>query len=115
MVRVAGTGFKRSRFATAPVALLGTALLLAGCGGHSDPGPPTLSVTCDNSLMLAGASQVSVLSSNGGGVATLQFPDPANPGQTGTLPVPGGRSCVITPVVGTSKDDAQHGAARSGH
>ncbi|MCQ8277645.1 hypothetical protein NFI95_04175 [Acetobacteraceae bacterium KSS8] len=96
----------------APAALFGVALLLAGCG-HSKSGSPTLSVTCDGTLMLAGATQITAASDNGGGVATLRFPDPANPGQTGTLPVPGGRSCVITPVVSTDGD--QHGAAQPGH
>ena len=76
--------------------------LLVGCG-HSDPGPPSLSVSCDNSLMLAGAANVSVMQAPGGQGALLSFPDPANSGQTGTLPVTAGRACTITPTLGAGK------------
>jgi hypothetical protein len=65
-----------------PCVLVGLAFVLAGCG-HSSPGPATLSVTCDGSLMLSGASTISAAASGAG--TTLSFPDPVNPGQTGTL------------------------------
>jgi hypothetical protein len=40
-----------------------------------------------------------VTSAPGGNGAALSFPDPVNAGQTGSLPVPAGRSCTIVPVV----------------
>ncbi len=74
-------------------------LLVAGCGGHSDPGTPTLTVTCNGSLSLAGAASVTVMSAPGGNGATLSFPDPVNAGQTGSLPVPAGQACTIAPTL----------------
>ena len=69
-------------------------LLAAGCG-HSDPGTPTLTVTCNGSLSLAGAASVTVTSAPGGNGTTLSFPDPVNAGQTGSLPLPAGQACTI--------------------
>lgn len=78
--------------------LLASPLLIAGCG-HSDPGTPTLSVTCNGTLSLAGAATVTVTSAPGGNGATLGFPDPVNAGQTGSLPVPAGQACTIAPTL----------------
>ncbi len=77
--------------------ILASPLLMAGCG-HSDPGTPTLSVTCNGTLSLAGAATVTVMSAPGGNGATLSFPDPVNNGQTGSLPVPAGQACTIAPT-----------------
>lgn len=68
--------------------------LLGGCG-HSAP-TATLSVTCNGSLSLAGASSIQVESDPGHGTR-LTFPDPANPGHTGTLPIAEGQPCTIAP------------------
>ena len=76
--------------------LLGLPLAIAGCG-HAGSDAPTLSVTCDGKLVLAGASSV-VVTSSVDGPASMSFPDPVNAGQTGTLPVPLGRPCTIAPV-----------------
>ena len=79
-------------------------LLLAACGGHSTP-TASLSVTCDGRLELAGAASIDVVPYPGKG-AGLSFPDPVNPGHTGTLPLPEGRACTIAPVLSTdSKTD----------
>jgi hypothetical protein len=88
-----------------PCVLVGLAFVLAGCG-HSSPGKATLSVTCDGSLMLAGASTISAAASGAG--TTLSFPDPVNPGQTGTLPIQPGHSCAIAPEVGKSDGGDGH-------
>ena len=77
--------------------LLASPLLVAGCG-HSESGTPTLTVTCNGSVSLAGAATVTVMSAPGGNGATLSFPDPVNAGQTGSLPVPAGQACTITPT-----------------
>lgn len=78
--------------------LLGLPLALAACG-HSAPSTPTLSVTCDGHLTLAGASSIDVTSGGAGKDTMLSFPDPANPGHTGTLPISDGQPCSITPVL----------------
>lgn len=70
---------------------------LSACG-HSAPMTPTLSVTCNGSLSLAGAASIDVASVAGGGTL-MSFPDPANPGHTGTLPVTTGQPCTIAPVL----------------
>ena len=88
--------------------VFGLAPLLAGCG-HSTPGPATLSVTCDGSLMLSGAATISAAPTAGG--AALSFPDPVNPGQTGSLPIQSGHVCVIAPEAGAAKADAGDGHA----
>ncbi|MBE7211068.1 MAG: hypothetical protein INR65_08610 [Gluconacetobacter diazotrophicus] len=73
--------------------LLALPLLLAACG-HSDPAPSTLSVSCDNSLLLAGATSLQAIATEHG--ASLSYPDPVNPGHTGSLPLQPGHPCTIT-------------------
>jgi hypothetical protein len=74
-------------------------IALAGCGG--DKPAATLSVTCSGSDALAGARSIDVLGDQVNGRTTLTFPDPVNPGKTGTLSVPPRDRCSIRPVVGT--------------
>jgi hypothetical protein len=69
---------------------------LAGCGG--DKPTVTLSVTCGGSVALAGAQSITVLGDPVNGRPTMTFPDPANPGQTGTMSIPAASRCSITPV-----------------
>ncbi|MCQ8240707.1 hypothetical protein [Rhizosaccharibacter radicis] len=71
--------------------LLGTALLLSGCG-HDDK-VASLSVTCNGSLVLAGARSVEVNATSG--TTSLSFPDPNNPDHTGSLQVEPGRPCTV--------------------
>jgi hypothetical protein len=71
-------------------------MALAGCGGDDKP-KATLSVTCGGSVTLAGARSIDVLGDLGNGRPTLSFPDPANPGKTGTLSVAPASRCKITP------------------
>ncbi len=82
-------------------------LLAAGCGGHADKSTPTLSVTCEGNLRLAGAASIDVATVGGG--TLLSFPDPANPGHTGTLPLSPGTPCTVTPELG--KHDAGNASA----
>ena len=73
-------------------------LSLAGCGG----GKPatTLSVTCARGTQLVGAASVDVLGDLANGLPTMNFPDPANPGQTGTISVQPHDHCKIAPTSG---------------
>jgi hypothetical protein len=71
-------------------------LVLAGCGG--DKPATTLSVTCGGSNVLAGATSIDVLGDTVNGRPTLSFPDPANPGRTGTLSVATDTRCTIKPA-----------------
>ncbi len=82
------------------LALVGLPVWLSACG-HSDP-TATLSVTCGGETTLAGAASIDVAPAPGGEAALLSFPDPANPGHTGTLSVTGGHPCTITPVLAKS-------------
>ncbi len=70
-------------------------LPLAGCGG-SKPST-TLSVTCSGGTGLEGAASVDVLGDPANGRPVLSFPDPANPGSTGTIAVPAHQRCTIKP------------------
>jgi hypothetical protein len=72
-------------------------ILLAGCGGSDKP-TVTLSVTCAGNEALVGARSIDVLGDVVNGRPTLSFPDPVIRGQTGTLAVPAGNRCSITPV-----------------
>jgi hypothetical protein len=71
-------------------------LLLAACGG----GKPavTLSVACDGGVELFGAASIEVLGDPVNGRPTMNFPDPANPGKTGTISVQPHGHCTITPA-----------------
>jgi hypothetical protein len=73
-------------------------VVLLGCGGGDKPAA-TLSVTCDGSVALAGARSIDVLGDQVNGRTMLTFPDPANRGKTGMLPVSPRDQCTITPVV----------------
>lgn len=73
------------------VPVLAVPAALAACG-HSEQ-VASLSVTCGGSLQLAGATSVQVNALATG--TQLSFPDPANPGHTGTLPVQSGQPCTI--------------------
>lgn len=70
-------------------------LLLAACGGGKSA--PTLSVTCDGGTQLFGAKSVDVLGDLVNGRPTMSFPDPTNPGNTGTISVQPRSRCKITP------------------
>jgi hypothetical protein len=72
---------------------------LAGCGGDSPKA--TLSVTCGGSVALVGARSVDVLGDPVNGRPMLSFPDPANPGKTGTLSVAPSSRCSIVPTTGS--------------
>ena len=76
-------------------------VVLAGCGG--DKPAATLSVTCGGDIVLAGARSIDVMGDPANGRAILSFPDPANPGTTGTLAVPGHERCSIAPIIGSGR------------
>jgi hypothetical protein len=71
------------------------ALSLAHCGG----GKPSraLSVTCSGGTQLVGAASIDVLGDLTDGRPIMNFPDPANPGTTGTISVQPHDRCKITP------------------
>jgi hypothetical protein len=71
-------------------------LSLAGCGGGK--ASSTLSVTCGGGTQLVGAASIDVLGDVDNGRPTMSFPDPANPGKTGTISVQPHDLCKITPV-----------------
>ena len=73
-------------------------IILVGCGGNKSAA--TLTVTCSGNDALIGARSVDVQGDQVGGRTTLSFPDPVNPGNTGTLVVPAHDRCSITPVAG---------------
>jgi hypothetical protein len=70
-------------------------LLLAACGGKA--AVPTLSVTCDGGTQLYGAVSIDVAGDVVNGHPVMTFPDPTNPGKTGSIAVPAGGHCHITP------------------
>ena len=74
---------------------------VAGCGG----GKPatTLSVTCARGTQLVGAASIDLLGDLADGRPTINFPDPANPGQTGTISVQPHDHCKITPTNASRK------------
>jgi hypothetical protein len=78
------------------VAWLFFALTLAGCGGGKSAA--TLSVTCTGGTQLVGAASVDVLGDLADGHPTIEFPDPANPGRTGTITVQPHDHCKTTPA-----------------
>ena len=70
-------------------------LLLSGCGGGK--AASSLSVVCTSGTQLIGASSVDVLGDLANGRPTMEFPDPANPGNIGTISVKPSDHCKITP------------------
>ena len=79
------------------LAWLVLSLSLAGCGGGKSS--TTLSVTCDGGTGLIGAESIDVSGELVNGRPMLSFPDPANPGRTGTISVQAHDHCKITPGV----------------
>lgn len=82
-------------------ALLFILLPLAGCGGEK--AVTTLSIACGGTTQLYGASSVDVLGDLQNGHPTLAYPDPVNPGKTGTIMVQPGERCTITPATTSGK------------
>ncbi|HUB10461.1 MAG TPA: hypothetical protein VMB34_00770 [Acetobacteraceae bacterium] len=76
---------------------LALALPLAGCGGGK--ATATLSVTCGENTQLYGAVSIEVPGDLENGHSVLDYPDPVNPGKTGTIEVQPGNRCKITPAV----------------
>lgn len=74
-------------------------LSLAGCGGKS--AAPTLSVNCPGGSQLFGATSIDVSGNVVNGRPTMTFPDPVNPGKTGSISVQPGADCRITAQAGT--------------
>lgn len=70
-------------------------LSLAACGGSKSAS--TFSVTCDGGTQLFGAASIDVSGDLVDGRPTMTFPDPANPGKTGTISVPPHGHCKVTP------------------
>lgn len=73
-------------------------IVVTGCGGGDKPAA-TLSVSCGGSDALVGARSLDVPGDQVNGRTTMSFPDPVNPGKTGTLSVRPGDRCTITPVI----------------
>ncbi len=76
------------------------ACALVGCGGSK--AADTLSVTCSGTIVLNGARSIDVLGDPVNGRTIISFPDPVNPGKTGTIPVPSHDQCKIAPTVNTT-------------
>jgi hypothetical protein len=70
-------------------------LLLSGCGGGKSAS--SLSVVCASGTQLFGASSIEVLGDLADGRPTMEFPDPANHGNTGTISIKPRDHCKITP------------------
>ncbi len=70
-------------------------LSLAGCGG-SKPST-TLTVTCADGTEVIATASVDVLGDLANGRPTMNFPDPANPGKTGSISIRPSGHCKITP------------------
>jgi len=74
-------------------------LSLAACGGGKSAA--TLSVKCDGGTELYGAASLDLLGDPVDGRPTMNFPDPANGGKTGTMSVPPHGHCKVTPQAPT--------------
>ncbi len=74
------------------LAVLALPLALTACGGSV--ASTTVSVSCGNGTSLNGATSVDVTPAANGS-AVLTYPDPANPGHTGTIGVAPGAKCTI--------------------
>ena len=70
-------------------------LSLAGCGGGKSVG--SLSITCTGGTQLVGAASIDVLGDLSDGRPRIEFPDPANPGKTGTITVQPHDHCKVSP------------------
>jgi hypothetical protein len=70
--------------------------LIAGCGGGKSPA--TLSISCAGGIKLVGAASIDVSGDVANGVPTMSFPDPANPGKTGTISVQRHDHCKVIPT-----------------
>jgi hypothetical protein len=77
------------------LSLLVLPIVLVGCGG--DKPKATLSVTCGGSAALVGARSIDILGDLVNGRPTISFPDPANPGRTGTMSIAPASRCSIVP------------------
>jgi hypothetical protein len=75
--------------------LLVLGLLLTGCGG--DKAASSLSAVCASGTQLIGASSIDVLGDLADGRPTMEFPDPANHGNTGSISLKPHDHCKITP------------------
>jgi hypothetical protein len=71
-------------------------LSLAGCGGGKSAG--SLSITCTGGTQLVGAVSIDVLGDLSDGRPRIEFPDPANPGKTGTISVQPHAHCKVSPA-----------------
>lgn len=71
-------------------------LSLAGCGGGKSSG--SLSITCTGGTQLVGAASIDVLGDLSDGRPRIEFPDPANPGKTGTITVQPHAHCKVSPA-----------------
>ncbi len=77
------------------LALLMLTGLLAACG--SSKKDASVWVKCHGDLVLSGAKSVDVTIDPAHG-PMLTFPDPANPGRTGTIPITKDNDCTISPT-----------------
>jgi hypothetical protein len=75
---------------------IGLVLSLAGCGGGKSVG--SLSITCTGGTQLVGAASIDVLGDLSDGRPRIEFPDPANPGKTGTITVQPRAHCKVIPA-----------------
>jgi hypothetical protein len=82
-------------------ALLVLSIPLSACGSSTPTA--TLSVKCAGSTALAGATSLDVLADPGGKGTVLSFPDPANIGQTGTIPISAANRCTVLPILNVEK------------
>ena len=71
-------------------------LALTACGGSKSG--PAVTVTCSSGTAVVGATSVDLSADPATGRPLMNFPDPANPGKTGSIALePRGR-CTITPT-----------------
>jgi hypothetical protein len=77
------------------LAWLAIPLSLAACGGSKSA--PTLTVTCTGGIQLVGAASVDVPGDMANGRPTMNYPDPSNPGKTGSISVEPHGHCKVTP------------------
>lgn len=78
------------RFAWVPLVVT-----LVGCGGGK--AASTISVSCSSGTQLVGAASIDILGDLSNGQPKIEFPDPANQGQIGSIVVPPHNDCKVTP------------------